>query len=134
MPELRINTDIVCDLREVLRERAGLAASPDGRDTDGDDSPLATLVERPDDPRSQEIVDLLTGLNDDERTDLMALVLLGREDFTLREWGDAVTLARDRIGAGSTGYLAEFLLGDPNTPEFLGNGLDLLGKSCSDSP
>jgi len=134
MPELRINADTVCGLREVLRERAGLAASHDGMIADGDDSPLSTLVERPDDPRSQEVADLIAGLNEDERTDLLALVFLGREDFALSEWKESLLLARDRLEAGSKDYLAEFLLGDPGTPEFLGNALDLFGKSCPDSP
>ena len=134
MPELRINADTVCDLREVLRERAGLAAAHDGMIAEGDDSPLATLVERPDDPRSQEVADLIAGLNDDERIDLMALALLGREDFSLDDWSDAQAMARDRIGAGPGNYLASFLLGDPGMSEFLGNGLEVFGRACPESP
>ena len=131
MPELRINPDKVCELIDAARELAGLESSTAGdRTSTGDDSPLTTLIEPPDstDPRRREMVELIGGLNAEEQTDLLALIMLGRGDYGIDEWDDAVIAARDSIDDRS----ADFMVGDPALPAYLLEGLDAFGKSCSD--
>jgi hypothetical protein len=129
MPELRINSDKVCELVEAAREVSGLEPSTAGdRTSTGDDSPLTTLVEPSDsmDPRRVEMVELIAGLNAEEQTDLLALILLGRGDYDIEGWDDALVAASDAIDDRS----ADFMIGDPALPAYLLEGLNAFGKSC----
>jgi hypothetical protein len=133
MPEIRISTDKVCELAEALRELAGVEDRPPGGESDeGDDSIVAFLEESDDDPRPQEISEMIRGLTEDERIDLVALVLVGREDFSLAEWGDAVASASDRIEEGGPDFAAAFISEDMASAEFLEAGLRLFGRDCAD--
>jgi hypothetical protein len=129
MPELRINPDKVCGFVETARELAGLEPSTAGdRTSSGDDSPLNNMIEPPDrmDPRRVEAVEFVAGLNAEEQTDLLALILLGRGDYGIEEWDDALVAARDAIDGKS----ADFMIGDPALPAYLLEGLEAFGKSC----
>jgi hypothetical protein len=129
MPELNINPEKVCDIIELGRELAGLAISTAGDETTtGDDSPLETLVEpgKGKDPRRREMVAYLGALDAEEQVNLLALILLGRGDFSLDEWEDALLTARDSIEDKS----ADFLIGDPALPGYLLEGLEAFGESC----
>ena len=94
-----------------------------------DDGSLDSLVTSPDDTTEQELRDVIAGLNDDERTDLIALVYIGRGDLEPEEWGAAVRLAREREEASSVST-ADWLIGIPNLGDLLDEGLALLGRSC----
>jgi len=129
MPELRISTDKVCDFIERAREVAGLVPSTAGdRTTTGDDSKLVTIEEQPgEDDRRREMIEFVAGLNVEEQTDLLALIWLGRGDYDIAEWNEAVAEAEARIAARDPDYL----VGDAALPEYLGDGLDAFGYSCS---
>lgn len=139
MPELGISTEKVCAIVEVAREVAGLEISPVADDAiadddegaaGGDDSPLASMLEPPNsaDPRRRELVAFVAGLNAEEQLNLLALIALGRGDFTIDEWQDALVAARDSIDDRS----ADFLIGDAALPAYLLEGLEAFGESCSD--
>jgi hypothetical protein len=129
MPELRINPDKVCEFIEAGRELAGRVPSTAGdRTTTGDDSPLTFMVQREDDPTRQLMAEFVGGLNIEEQEDLLALLYLGRGDFDLDSWDEAVAEARTRIDARD----ADFMIGDPGLPEYLGAALDAFGKTCPD--
>jgi hypothetical protein len=129
MPELRINVDKVCQIMEAARELAGRVVPTTGdRTTNGDDSPLAFIEQRDDDPTRQQIVEAIAGMNVEEQVDLLALVYLGRGDFELDGWDDALEEARNRIESGD----ADFMIGDRALPAYLGEALDAFGKSCPD--
>jgi len=131
MPELAISADKICAAIETLREIGGMdEAEPAGSPDEGDDSPLAGLEEQADDPRMREIAELAQGLSGDERIDLVALVLVGREDFSLEEWEDARREARDRLAESGARFVADLLLGDSAMPEFLEAGLQGFGRNC----
>lgn len=134
MSEPRISTDKVCALVEALRELAGVdAGAPGGAlDNDGDDSTTALLDEQPNDSRLLQVRALLYGLNEDERVDLAALVLVGREDFESAEWRDAVTTAADGIADEGAGFMTRLIVEDLSAPEFLEAGLESFGRSCAD--
>jgi hypothetical protein len=129
MPELNINPEKICEIVEMGRELAGLAISTAGDETTtGDDSPLETLVEPSEgkDPRRREMVAYLGALDAEEQVNLLALILLGRGDFSLDEWEDALLTARDSIEDKS----ADFLVGDPALPGYLLEGLEVFEESC----
>ncbi len=73
----------------------------------------------------QELADMMIGLNDDQRAELVALVWIGREDFEREEWTEALALARARR-EGST---VRYLLGIPLLGDLLSEGADALGLS-----
>jgi Protein of unknown function (DUF3775) len=133
MPELRINPDKVCELIDAAQEVAGLEPSTAGDATStGDDSALETLVEPEEgegmDPRRVEMIEVIAGLNAAEQTDFLALIMLGRGDYDIDEWDEAVIAARDAIDDRS----ADFMIGDPALPAYLREALDAFGKSCPD--
>ena len=133
MPELRISTQKVCDFIEAAREVAGKVPSTSGdRTTTGDDSKLVTIVDYPGegpfdrDGRRREMVEFIAGLNVEEQADLLALILVGRGDYDTEEWDDAVAEAESRIAARDPDYM----IGDAALPEYLGDGLEALGRTC----
>jgi hypothetical protein len=129
MPELRINPDKVCGFLEAARELAGRVPGTTGdKTTTGDDSPLTFMEQSDDDPTRLQMIEFVDGLNVAEQADLLALIYLGRGDFSLAEWDDAVREASDRIDARD----ADFMIGDRALPDYLAEALDAFGKTCPD--
>ena len=128
MPELRISSEKVCDFIEAARELAGKVPSTAGdKTTTGDDSELVTIEDYPgEDERRRETIDFIAGLNVEEQTDLLALIWLGRGDYDIGEWEDAVAEAEGRIAARDPDYM----IGDAALPEYLGDGLEAFGMAC----
>ena len=132
MPELRISTEKVCALIEAAREIAGKVPSTAGdKTTTGDDSELVSIedpegIGEDEDARRREIVEFIAGLNVEEQTDLLALILVGRGDYDIEEWDDAVAEAESRIAARDPDYM----IGDAALPEYLGDGLEAFGLAC----
>jgi len=62
----------------------------------------------------------------EEQTDLLALILVGRGDYDAVEWDDAIAEAESRIAARDPDYM----IGDAALPEYLGVGLEALGRAC----
>jgi Protein of unknown function (DUF3775) len=94
-----------------------------------DDGSIDALTASPDDATEEEVRDVIAGLNDDERADLIALVYIGRGDMEPEEWGAAVRLARERDEASSAST-ADWLIGIPNLADLLDEGLNAMGRSC----
>jgi Protein of unknown function (DUF3775) len=129
MPELGINPEKVCAFIEAAREVSGLEPSTAGdATTDGDDSPLADMVEPPRgmDPRRREMIAFVAGLDAGEQVNLLALILLGRGDYGIEEWEDALIAARDSIDDRS----ADFMIGDSALPGYLLEALEAFDESC----
>lgn len=129
MPELGINPEKVCAFIEAAREVAGLEISTAGdATTSGDDSPLADMIEPEEgvDPRRREMIAFIAGLDAGEQVNLLALIMLGRGDYALEEWEDALVAARDSIDDRS----ADFMVGDPALPGYLLEGLEAFDESC----
>jgi len=131
MPELAINPEKVCAFIEAAREVAGLVPSTAGDGTTtGDDSPLTTMAEstKESDPRRREMVSFVAGLDAEEQANLLALILLGRGDYSVDEWDDSLIAARDAIDDKS----ADFMIGDPALPAYLLEGLEAFDENCLD--
>ena len=81
-----------------------------------------------DDPTYEEIKDFIDSLNDDEQAELVALAWVGREDYAVDDWAQAVADAKDR----HSGATSDYLLGTPMLPDFLEAGLSQFGQSCDE--
>ncbi|HEX2134541.1 MAG TPA: DUF3775 domain-containing protein [Microvirga sp.] len=126
-----IPLDKVCDFiirAKALDMKEGVTDPASGSNPI-DDGNLDSLIASPDDATEQELRDVIAGLNDDERADLVALVFIGRGDMEPEEWGAAVRLAREREQTGSAAT-ADWLIGIPNLGDLLEEGLALMGRSC----
>jgi hypothetical protein len=127
-----IALDKVCEL--IVRARAvdvkeGIT-DPDSGSNPIDDGSLDVLTSAPDDMTESEIRDMIEGLNEDERHDLIALVYIGRGDLEPEEWGEAVRLAREREDSSRLST-SDWLLGIPNLADLLDEGLAATGRSCT---
>jgi hypothetical protein len=127
-----IALDKVCEL--ILRARAidvkeGLTDPASGSNPT-DDGSIDMLTSAPDDATEDEFRDVIAGLNDDERIDLIALVYIGRGDMEPEEWGGAVRLAREREEENSISTV-DWLLGIPNLGDLWDEGLNAMGRSCA---
>lgn len=124
-----IALDKVCEL--ILRARA-IDVKEGRTDSDSgsnpiDDGSTDVLTADGDDSTEEQVREFLAGLNDDERTDLVAIAWIGRGDFEAEEWADARREAIDR----ATGSTADYLLGIPDVGDLLDEGLAALGRSCA---
>jgi hypothetical protein len=80
------------------------------------------------DPRLDELEALINGLSMDAERDLVALVWLGRGDFSADEWAEGRRQARERVQDGTAEYLAD----TPLAPDYIEEGLSALGYDLSD--
>jgi hypothetical protein len=85
----------------------------DGKDSHHHDG---LAEEEEDDLTEEEFRELVADLNLDEATDLLALALIGRGDFDVREIDEARAAAASRVNERLAGYLLSMPL--------LGNWLD----------
>ena len=79
-------------------------------------------------PESPHLIDYISGLNDDEKSSLVALLWVGRESFPPEEIEDAKRAAE----AEATAPTEQYLSGIPGLPEYLEDGLDMLGIDVRD--
>ncbi|MBL4801341.1 MAG: DUF3775 domain-containing protein [Emcibacter sp.] len=70
----------------------------------------------------QEFKSVINSMNDEERSELVALMWLGRGTYTKPEWQNAVTDARD----ASNDHTAEYLIRTPLLPDYLTEGLSMI--------
>ena len=128
--ELNISADKVCYIiikaREFDVKVAPVEPDPGSNPTDSDDSEV--LADYPDDPTRAELRAAIDDLNEDEAVDLIAMVWIGRGDFSRNEWRQARSLATERHKRRSAAYL----MGIPLLGDFLEEGFTELGHSCDD--
>ena len=129
---LRITPD---KIYEIVVKTHSLAVKVDVVEPNYDSNPhgedMQEILEEDysDDSTFTELSQFIETLNEDEQIDLVALAWLGRDDYSVEEWGNAVTEAtRAHIDTGSTST-AEYLLGIPQLADFLEDGLSKLGLS-----
>lgn len=101
---------------------------PDSGSDPADDGAVDVLEDTKDDATEAELADAISGLNDDERLDLIALIWIGRGDFSLDEWGEARQAARDITRERTPRYVA----GIPLVSDYLEEGLSHAGFALAD--
>lgn len=132
MPELTISAPQVEFLIAKAREfdvKEG-ATDPDAGSNGADDRMIDVLTEDGNDPVAWEISSFVMALSDDEQIDLVALLRLGRGDFTPEEWRDLRAEVARNYNRGTT---VRYLLGQPMLGDFLAEGLEELGLPNSGS-
>lgn len=80
-------------------------------------------------PESHQLHDYISGLNDDEKANLVALMWVGRESFDAAEFEEAKQTAKEVATAPTEDYLS----GIPGLPEFLEDGLEAMGINVADA-
>lgn len=130
--ELRISPDTAFFILEKAREFDEKTAptNPGDGSNPADDRNVDVLESFRDDPTCEELVSAIRALNDDAQVDLVALMWLGRGDFSPDEWDDCRQLARERRATPTAHYLA----GTPLVSDYLEEGLALLGHTMDESP
>lgn len=125
-----INPETVCHIIDKAREfHAKEAVSiPEPPTSPADDWARQVLADHIDDLTYSEVRYNVRDLEPDQQICLVALMWLGRGDFTLEEWSDALEQAR----AAFTSRTAEYLISTPLVADYLEEGLHAHGYSCTD--
>ncbi|MGO9006682.1 MAG: DUF3775 domain-containing protein [Beijerinckiaceae bacterium] len=93
-----------------------------------DDKDVSILENHEDDPVVEELTSFINDLSEDEQIDLVALVWLGRDDYTVSDW----PTVREEAARAHNQRTAQYLLGIPLLGDFLEEGLSMLGHSCEE--
>lgn len=130
MPELTLNPDTAFAILLKAREFDAKVedTDPDSGSDAPDDNNVDTLEDRPGDPTAAELAGAVDDLNDDEQLDLVALIWIGRGDFTLAQWDEARLAARDIGRRRLPRYVTEI----PLVSDHLEDALSQLGYSIED--
>lgn len=125
---LAISAEKVCFI--IVKARAFDAKveidDPASGSNPADDNAVDALEDLPDDPTRAELDAFIGSLNEDEQIALVALAWVGRGDYAIEEWSDAVAEA----GRAHNGRTADYLLGIPVLGDYLEQGLSAHGLSC----
>jgi hypothetical protein len=125
LPELSLGPDVAFPI--VLKAREYEAKTPQTDPDSGsdavDDENVDVLESAAGDPTYAELASAINDLNDDEQLDLIALLWIGRSDYSLREWAEARSAAAD-IGRQR---LPRYVAGQPLASEYLEEGLAQFG-------
>ncbi len=128
--EFTVNPDTVCFL--IMKAHEFHAKEdlmlPDTPFSLGDDWALQVLADHEDDPTYAEVKSTINDLEPDQQEALVALMWIGRGDFDVAEWGQALESAHDAWNART----ADYLIATPLVADYLEEGLSLLGYSCEE--
>jgi hypothetical protein len=116
---------IIAKARELDAEDEGLEAD-DSNPTD--DGCAYILTDAAYDTIRQELAAFIDALDDDEKSELVALAWTGRGDYAAKEWRVAVAEARSRQEMETSVYL----IGIPLLSDYLEAGLAEFDLSCRD--
>jgi len=125
---LNLNPDTVCFLiskARVFHSQEGVVF-PEITDSPSDDWALQALAAHSGDSVFQEFKSTIDDLEPDQQQEVVALMWLGRDEFSVDEW----EAAREEARNSWTENTAEYLIGHPQLSDYLLEGLDLLGYSC----
>lgn len=125
---LNLNPDTVCFLISKARvfHSKEEVVFPDTPDSPSEDWALQALADHSGDNVFQEFKSTIEDLEPDQQQEVVALMWLGRDEFSVDEWEAAVEEARNSW----TESTAEYLIAHPQLSDYLLEGLDLLGYSC----
>lgn len=90
-----------------------------------DDMEVAILEATPENPTEEELTAVLGNLSDDELTELLALLWVGRGDYDRESWREALHQARE----AKNKRIVRYLVGTPMLGDLIEEGLAELGVS-----
>jgi hypothetical protein len=130
VPTLTITPDSAFEilLKARLYDVKVPQSDPDSGSNPSDDNGVDTLEFGAHDDTLHELVSAISDLNDDEQADLVALILIGRGDFTLAQWREAREAAND-VGRA---HIPDMIVGIPLVSDYLEEGLSLFNESLAD--
>jgi len=99
------------------------AVDEDSGSNPSDDRDVDILDASLDNPTRKELFAAIRSLNEDQRIELLALMWVGRGDFSAEEWDDALSTASER----HNGREAKYLIGTPLLGDYIEEGLASLG-------
>ena len=126
-PELAISVEKVFFIIVKAREfdaKEGVA-DPDSGSNPADDREVDILEDLPDDPTYEEFASAIRALNVDEQLDLLALMWIGRGDFSPEEWPEA----RKEAATVSHRHVTRYLVHTPLAGDYLEEAMTALGYS-----
>ncbi|GFE49484.1 hypothetical protein So717_12370 [Roseobacter cerasinus] len=80
-------------------------------------------------PDSNHLRDYISGFNEEEAANLVALMWVGRESFEPEDWAEALATATAEATAPTENYLS----GMPELPDHLEAGLEALGIDVTEA-
>ncbi len=129
---LEINAGIVCDIIQKIRvfqAKESVTFPVEGPPEFSEDNDwLQTLASHRDDLSYLDAKKTIENLEPDQQIMLVALMYLGREDYSIDEWETALETARNNW----TTHTANYLLSRPLAADYLEGGLAQLGRSCEE--
>ncbi|HEX2114417.1 MAG TPA: DUF3775 domain-containing protein [Alphaproteobacteria bacterium] len=131
MATLGIDPDKVCYLVTLARQfqvKVEPVMADEGSNM-SDDGFREVLEDFAEDPVVIEIRQFLTDLNVEEYRNLLALLWLGRGDYTKEDWEEALAEAENLSAERGPDYL----IGTPLLADHLEEGLAELGYSCEET-
>ncbi len=129
---LNVRLDTLCFIIAKAREFQAKeqVVIPETPSSPSDDWALQVLADHIDDMSLQEIRACVEDLAPEQQAELMALMWLGRGDYSLEEWDTAVADALDQYQDQHN--TAAYLLAHPMVSDDLEEGLVAHGYSCED--
>ena len=125
-----ISTETVCFIIVKARE-FDVKVAPEELD-DGsnpsDDDEQRILEDYADDPTYEELRSLLASQSDDNLRELVALMWIGRGDYTADDWDDVLAEVEDVRER----HTVDYLIGTPLLADYLEEGLSQFGLSCEE--
>ena len=127
VPMLELNPDTVFFVIDKAREfhaKEDVVIPEDPINSSGDWG-AQVLADHIGDLGFEEVRGVINELDPDQQVSLVALMWLGRGDYDINNWNDALNDA----GEAWNERTAEYLLATPLVADYLSEGLDLLGYS-----
>ncbi len=127
---LNINPETVCYVIAKAKEFQAKeqVVIPEVPVSPSEDWARQVLANHVDDPCVQEVMAAVTDLEPDQQAELVALMWLGRGDFLLDEWQEAIDTATDSMRDITDP--AHYLLAHPLVADYLLEGLVLHDRNC----
>lgn len=125
-----VELNVPSDFLDVLIDKAHEfqvkveVVEPDPGSNPSDEDMREVLEDYSDDPVHEELHEMLADLNQDQLADLVALVWLGRGDFTVSEWAEKRAEAL-RLDPRRT---PDYLIETPQLADYLEEGLAALRR------
>lgn len=127
---MELNPESVCFLIDKAKEFHAKeeVVIPDEPLSPTEDWARQALADHADDLTFQEFKATIDDLEPDQQATLVALMWLGRGDYSEDQWDDAYAEAK----AQWTPRTAAYLMARPMVADYLIEGLSLLGYSCDE--
>ncbi len=127
---LHIPLDTLCSLIELAREFHAKeeVVFPEMPANPSDDWALQVLADHSDDYNVAEFNSIVNEMSERQRSELVGLMWVGRGDFSIEEWEDAVDEALGDFSIRAAAYV----LAHPMLSDHLEEGMIAFDLSCED--